>query len=73
MTLDGGVILMGKEHSGTIATIPAGGSVEVQSGLIFGFGQTRVILTAETSESSDTRTQGATILFFFVNILPGGG
>jgi hypothetical protein len=73
MTLDGGVVLLGKEHSGTIATIPAGGSVEVQSGLIFGFGQTRVILTAETSESSDTRTQGATILFFFVNILPGGG
>ncbi|MBU1940682.1 MAG: PKD domain-containing protein, partial [Candidatus Thermoplasmatota archaeon] len=73
MALDGGVILFGKEHSGTITTIPAGGSVEVQSGLIFGFGQTRVILTAETSESTDTRTQGATVLFFFVNILPGGG
>ncbi len=73
ISLDGGVILLGKESSGVIDTIPAGGRVEIASGLILGFGQTRVTAIVETPDSTDTRTQGANIFFFFVTIRPGGG
>ena len=71
--LEGGFILLGQESSGIIDTIPAGGNIEIQSGLIFGFGPTSVIATAETPDSTYTRTQGANIFFFFVFVKPGGG
>jgi hypothetical protein len=71
--LDGGFILLGKESSGIIETIPAGGHVDIESGLIFGFGPTRVIATAETPDSFDTRSQGANVFFFLVFVKPGGG
>jgi hypothetical protein len=73
IVLDGGFVLLGRETSGTIDTIPAGGRVDIQTGLIVGFGPTRVIATVETPESTDTRSQGANIFFFIVKVKPGGG
>ncbi len=73
ITLDGGLILLGKETTGTIQTILAGGEEEVRSGLIFGFGQTRVTVTADIPEDSGVRNQGAFVLLFFISVLPGGG
>jgi hypothetical protein len=73
ITLDGGTILLGKESSGVISSIPAGGVAEVQSNMIFGFGPTRVTVYAEINEGSDFRDQGATLFLFFVHIKPGGG
>ncbi|MCK5112956.1 MAG: Zn-dependent exopeptidase M28, partial [Thermoplasmatales archaeon] len=73
ITLDGGLILLGKETTGTIQTIPIGGEEEVRSGLIFGFGQTRVTVTADILEGSGIRNQGAFVLLFFISVLPGGG
>ncbi len=73
ITLDGGLILLGKETTGTIQTILAGEEEEVRSGLIFGFGQTRVTVTADILEGSYVRNQGAFVLLFFISVLPGGG
>jgi hypothetical protein len=73
ITLDGGTILLGRESSGIISTIAGGEFVEVTSGPIFGFGKTRVIVEAELPICSDTRDQGATVLFFIIKVTPGGG
>lgn len=73
ITLDGGTILLGRESTGVIPTIAGGESVEVSSGLIFGFGNTRVTVEAELPICSDIRDQGATVLFFLIKVNPGGG
>ncbi len=72
IALDGGFILLGKETTGTIQTIPAGGEEEVRSGLIFGFGQTRITVTADIPEGSDERNLGAFVLLFFMRVNPSG-
>jgi hypothetical protein len=71
--LDGGFILLGKETTGLIPTIEAGGVTTISTGLVFGFGATRVIVTVEIDEGSDYRSQGANVLFFIVSVKPGGG
>jgi hypothetical protein len=73
ITLDGGAFI-GKETTGTIASIPPGGMVEVQSGLVIGLGATIVTVTAEVDPGvSDLREQGGTVLLFVIIIKPGGG
>jgi len=72
ISLDGGVILLGKESTGTIDTILPGEETSVSSNLIFGFGPTRVVMTIEIPEGSDTRNQGAYMLLFFITVNPGG-
>jgi hypothetical protein len=72
ITLDGGLILLGKESTGEVS-IPAGGEETVESKLILGFGKTRVFVTAEIPDGpSDSRDQGASVLLFFIRINPGG-
>ena len=73
ITLDGGFILLGRETSGIIPTVEAGGMVTISTGPIFGFGSTRVIATAEIDEGSAYRSQGANVLFFIVSVKAGGG
>jgi hypothetical protein len=73
ISLDGGTILLGKERTGTISIIPAGDNVEIQTGLIFGFGKTQITITAEVAESKDTLLLKATVIFFFVMMTSGGG
>jgi hypothetical protein len=72
ITLDGGLILLGKETTGDIEYMNPGEVIPVNSKFIFGFGMTSVIVTAEITEDSDTRTQGGTVLLFFIKINPGG-
>ncbi len=72
ITFDGGLILLGKESAGTLDTILAGEETTVSSKLILGFGPTRVVMTVEIPEGSDTRNQGAFIYLFFINVNPGG-
>jgi hypothetical protein len=72
ITLDGGLILLGKDTTGEIS-IPAGGEEIVNSKLILGFGKTRVIVTAEIPDGdSDTKNQGAKVILFFIRVNPGG-
>ncbi|MBU0497914.1 MAG: hypothetical protein KKG04_08190 [Candidatus Thermoplasmatota archaeon] len=73
ITLEGGTILMGKETTGTIENLGPGNVTEIKTGMILGFGKTRVTVYAEIPEGSDFREQGATMLLFFILINPGGG
>ena len=67
ITLDGGVILLGKEQSGKISTIPAGESVQFVSNAIFGFGKTLINATVECEGGqSDTTTKEAFVFLFFI-------
>jgi hypothetical protein len=72
ISFDGGLILLGKESSGTVDNISAGEEITISSNMILGFGPTRVTMTVEIPEGSDTRDQGAFIILFFINVNPGG-
>jgi hypothetical protein len=72
ITLDGGLILLGKETNGTINTILSGKIENITSNMIIGFGQTRIYITIEIPEDVYQRDQGATILLFFIKVNPGG-
>ena len=50
ISLKTGTIFLGKESNGEIASIPAEGQTTIHSGLIMGFGQIRVTVTAEIPE-----------------------
>lgn len=70
--LDGGV-LIGKESTG-IETIPENEEITVNSGFIFGFGQTKIKVEAFVSDGeSDSRDQGGFIYIFYIKVNPGGG
>jgi hypothetical protein len=64
IAFDGGLILLGKETTGTAAIIPAGGQVEVTSGLILGFGKTTITVFA----GGASKDQAATVLLIFIKI-----
>jgi hypothetical protein len=64
INLNGGLILLGKETTGTAPTIPAGGQVEVTSSLILGFGKTTITVSA----GGDSKDQAATVLLIFIKI-----
>ena len=62
--LSGGIVLLGKETTGSIATLAAGGEETVTSKLILGFWKTTITVTAGTA----TKDQAATILLVFIKI-----
>ena len=64
IALNGGLILLGKETTGTEATIPAGGEVDVTSGLILGLGKTTILVSA----GGASKDQAATVLLIFIKI-----
>jgi hypothetical protein len=70
ITLDGGLIILGKETTGTIASIPAGESSEIKSGLIFGIGKPTITISAECAEgaSAEETASGLVILFFVLGV-----
>jgi len=73
ITLEGGTILLGKESDGQISSIPADGEEKVNSKFIFGFGSTRIRITAEMPEGpSDSRSIGASVFLFYIKVNPGG-
>lgn len=64
ITLTGGLILLGKESTGTIPTIEAGATADIASQVILGFGKTVITVTADTAIQS----QNATVLFVFIRL-----
>jgi outer membrane protein assembly factor BamB len=60
--LTGGLIIFGKETTGTLPIIPPDSSVTISSKLILGFGKTIITVTAGPA----TKSQNATVLFFFI-------
>ncbi|GAJ11789.1 unnamed protein product [marine sediment metagenome] len=70
ITFEGGIILLGRETSGTIICIPPGENVTVSSGWIFGFGRIIITVSVECAEgSSVTKEQEAFVLLFFIKII----
>jgi outer membrane protein assembly factor BamB len=59
---------IGKETTGKISVLAAGGEQKVSSRVILGFGKTVVTVTAEVPESQATRSQNGTILLFFIKL-----
>jgi len=62
--LTGGLIILGKESTGTIPTIEAGATADISSKLILGFGKTVLTVTADTA----TKSLNATVLLVFIKI-----
>jgi hypothetical protein len=62
--LIGGLILLGRKTSGIIPTLPPGEAVTIESNLIFGFGKTRIVVTADNAGE----TTDAVVVLFFVNL-----
>jgi hypothetical protein len=63
ITFEGGVFF--GQGSGTIASLPAGESVTVKSGLILGLGATDITVTAGTAT---TKASGTVLLFFVLGV-----
>jgi hypothetical protein len=73
ISLEGGLILLGKNSTGTIPNIPAGEEVTVTSKLIIGFGDVKVKVTASGPECFVTGERGGKVLLGFIHVNPGGG
>jgi len=71
INLNGGAFI-GKKTEGTVLNIPMGGSKNITSNLIIGFGSTTVTVTAKIPEGSDTRKQTGFVFLFFIRVNPGG-
>ena len=66
-------LICGKETSGIIQSIPAGGQVKVNSKIIMGFGKTQFFVYGqEPFGSKDLRYQGGKLLLFYVKVNFGG-
>lgn len=73
LTVNGNSIILGKETSGVIPSIPAGGEVKVQSKLIMGFGKAQFLVNCnEPYGSWDIRQQGGKLFLFYVMVNIGG-
>ena len=71
--LHGGAFI-GGETTGQDLSIPADGETTISSGFIFGLGSTSIKVEVWIEDGpSDIRTQNGFVLFFFINIKPGGG
>ena len=66
ITVDGKLVLLGKTKSGTIPSIPSGGSIVISDLPVFGFGKIMITITIEGPDGEPiTKTVTGTLLFFF--------
>jgi hypothetical protein len=66
ITLDGGLIILGKNKEGTILNLAPGTSETVNS-IVFGFGKSTISVSVECAEgSSAEKTSNGLIILFFV-------
>jgi uncharacterized repeat protein (TIGR01451 family) len=69
ITLDGGLVLVGKTKSDSIPEIAINGTVDIKIPFVLGFGKTTITVTAECDEgASISATKEATVLLFLVLI-----
>ena len=64
--LEGGAFI-GKECSGQV-NISKGEEKIIESGLILGFGKTKIMVTAEIPECSDTMNKNGFVLVFYIHV-----
>jgi hypothetical protein len=73
LTLNGGSILIGKESTGIIDSIPVDEEISFKSNIIIGFGETEFLVTAgEPFGSTDNRKQGGKMFGIFHKVNFGG-
>ncbi|UCF49864.1 MAG: PKD domain-containing protein, partial [Thermoplasmatales archaeon] len=70
ITLEGGAFL-GNETTG-VENIPIGEDITIFSKFIFGFGPTRLTITADIPESSDSQSRGGFVLLIYTHVNIGG-
>jgi hypothetical protein len=68
--LEGGAFI-GKETTGVV-NIPIGGNITINSNFIFGFGPTKLTITADIPESSDSESRGGFVLLIYTHVNIGG-
>jgi len=67
ITVDGRFVLLGKTKSGTILSIPSGGSEIITDKPVFGFGKIMITITIVGPDGEPiTKTVTATLLLFFI-------
>jgi hypothetical protein len=65
ITIDGMLVILGKETSGTITAIPAGGETQVKSGFVLGFGPVTVKASAGCAEVTSS---GILLIFLILGL-----
>ena len=70
--LDGGMILIGRESSGTISSISTNEIIKVDSNPIIGFGNVKVIVRAEISDNTAIQQTNGKLLLFYIKVNPSG-
>ncbi len=69
ISLDGGFVLLGRETTGEISSIPSGEEKTITSGIILGFGQSKITVKAEINKGpEDEQDKTAFVLPFFIKI-----
>lgn len=66
ITLDGGLIILGKNTAGTIASIPAEDEALIKSDLILGIGKTTITVSVGAEEKTIERNASGFVFLFFV-------
>lgn len=70
---EGGLILMGRQTSGSIPLILSNEEIEINSKTVIGFGPTSVKVTADLDDGTpDTREQKGFVFLFLINTKPSG-
>jgi len=69
ISLVGGLIFSGRNSSGEIPSIPAGGETTVRSAPIIGLGKTLVVVTANAQDGSHAYLEKNAFVFLFIIIL----
>lgn len=68
ITLTGGLILSGRQTTGSIATLDVNGTQDISSKAILGFGKTVITVSASIDGFNATRDQNATVRLFFIRM-----
>ncbi len=72
ISLDGGLVLLGKKTEGTISLLRPEKAEEIKVPLILGFGKISITVTVNASEAThDEKTSRARLRVVFVRLIPG--
>jgi hypothetical protein len=72
LTLNGGIILTGRESTGFITCIPPEGEVAIKSNPIIGFGEVTVTVQAKIPDIAGEKTLKGFVYLFFIRVTPSG-
>ena len=73
ITLEGGIILIGRVIEGVIPDISPGEEVNIKTGLIVGFGAVKIIVEVWIGEEPpEVSEYSGFVYLFFMKINPGG-